>query len=186
MPGFRFFVMFFLAFSLVVLAAFACDNDDDDDAILETDDDAAGGGNDDDDDDDDTVSGDDDDNDDGECAGNTDPVIDGPFFFVGDEELEQPVVIAPEDELEIAFSYTDAECNLGGGSILMSTDDGVTELGVIPSDIDCSTEENGMLLSLTMETPLEVGEYSFGIYLEDRCSGDSNTIDVQFEVQAPV
>ena len=169
----------------VVFAIFGCSVDcgTDDDAV---DDDSLPEFDDDDEDEEDEE-------DDNPCNNHPPELLSIHYFLGGTEgqELSPPVQVS-SSELEglyIAFEYTDVDCNLPGGHQWIDCEDsGWEEIGVLPEELGCSTEDSGMLygffVSEACPEPAEgLRRHCYGqARWTDVSGGESNTMDFEFVV----
>jgi hypothetical protein len=113
----------------------------------------------------------------GTCDSNTAPVLTAIGFLVGDAATEGDASAAMNDTIRLVAAFDDGQCNLGGGTLLVTVDgadtpDSVTVSGQIACPQD-SLQESPISYAVM---PASVGEMTFEVSLKDLCGEQSNSL----------
>jgi len=123
--------------------------------------------------------------DDDDCYDNHPPELLTAHYFVEGQEFSPPVVIAPEEsvDLGIYFEYADVDCNLPGGHFYNNiNDEGWNDFGVLPEELGCSSADSGLLYGFGFSEGLDVGAYTGQTRWTDVCGEESNVLEWEFTV----
>ena len=118
------------------------------------------------------------------------PVLISAFYFLGYVLQYPPVVITSDEsaELGIYFMYADEDCNLAGGHFYnRMTEPEETDwedLGILPEELGCSSEDEGLIYGFGFDEPLEPNEYAGETKWTDVLGAESNVMPWEFTVIA--
>lgn len=103
------------------------------------------------------------------CAGEAAPEIADVLYLVeADKQVslaEKGITITGNQSISAYFLYKDAECNLGGGEMIVTVN-GVENRFGLPAGLGCNSFDDKLLLGFTFPN-LPNGEYEFTVALQD-------------------
>lgn len=121
---------------------------------------------------------------------NNPPNLRAVYYFVNNViRWPDPIVTVTVEEsahLSIMFQYSDADCNLAGGHFYVrqiepeETD--WQDLGVLPDNVKCSSEVDGLIYGFGFNGALEPDYYLGETKWTDAQGAESNVLQWEFEV----
>ncbi|NLH47362.1 MAG: hypothetical protein GX444_02040 [Myxococcales bacterium] len=117
------------------------------------------------------------------CADNTAPSLDKAIFFVDGEASGASATFMESASVDIYLTFSDGECNLGGGRIEYAVDGGEADKQSIGTDAPCAAAAADQVLGFTFSGMGE-GEHSLAITLVDRCGAGSAAATLTYTLTA--
>ncbi len=109
------------------------------------------------------------------CLGNHPTELMSVSAFVNGVETPQPLNITFEDTVELAFAYSDVECNTGRGDVWFHWREfGWILTNRIPLDMPCEATEDAPFSIVTELDRIGYGFKSGEIFITDNCADSSN------------
>ena len=120
-----------------------------------------------------------------DCLKDKPPEIVGVHFFLGERELEEPVILLPDEvpAFKVAISYKDADCNLTGGEVFGRFDAQQWSLVGVIDEAYCSSDESGHLIYIPMPEETGLGRQLYQLRLIDNCDKESKVFTFSFVVR---